>query len=143
MESDENVNPQSHYIENQYIKVYGILKSLQGQKYVQAFRILPIKELNEITYHMLECMNASIYHSNKNPNGNHESNDMYGTPSSNPLKNANLNGTYDNDNVGNGGGLSGVYMQISHLVKQNKSSEGIHIRDICDYFKNLSEAKIR
>jgi len=148
MENDENVNQQqSQFIENQYVKVYGLLKSLQGQKYVQAFRMLPLRELNEITYHILECMNANIYHASKGG-----SNDMYSTApsSSNPLKNANLNGAYNNDNGHNGGGnsfggggLSGIYAQISNVIKQDKSSEGVHLRNICEYFKTVSESKIR
>lgn len=64
MESEE-VKPVEVFMENQYVKVYGIIKSLQGQKNVQAFKIVPIKELNEITHHMLECMNASIYYFGK------------------------------------------------------------------------------
>jgi hypothetical protein len=58
---ESKAEPQTHFIENQYVKVFGIIKSLQNQKIVQAFKIIPLKELNEITHHMLECMNASIY----------------------------------------------------------------------------------
>lgn len=123
MESEEeNTNKQqSQFIENQYVKVYGLLKSLQGQKYVQAFRMLPLRELNEITYHMLECMNANIHHSSKA--GVTGSNEMYSTPaSSNPLKNSNLNENGGNaGNVGGGGGggggrghgLTGIYLQVN------------------------------
>ena len=117
MENEEGNQQQSQFIENQYVKVYGLLKSLQGQKYVQAFRMLPLRELNEITYHILECMNAFIHHSSKG--GNNNSNDMYGTPSgTNPLKNYNLNGAYNNESSFNGSGLSGIHSQVTiSLVK--------------------------
>ncbi len=60
-----NQSNQNQFIENQYVKVFGILKQLQGQKCVQAFKIMPVKDLNEVTHHMLECMNASIYLASK------------------------------------------------------------------------------
>lgn len=61
METEET-KPAQTFIEGEYVRVYGIIKSLQGQKNVQAFKILPIKDLNEITNHMLESMHASIYY---------------------------------------------------------------------------------
>merc|ERR1719245_2913844 len=67
MESEEAKPEQLQFMENQYVKVFGIIKSLQGEKIVQAFRILPIKELNEVTHHILECMNASIHYHTKGP----------------------------------------------------------------------------
>jgi replication factor A2 len=167
MENEENLaNAQAHFIENQYVRVYGIVKSLQGQKYIQAFKILPIKELNEITYHLLNCMNASIEHVSKSSGlGNDYSSAVQGAvPAVNPLKNVNLNGDPEKAAAG---GLSGICMQvrlaetqdqrrhfffqfgyyfslkISNVIKQSKTNEGVHIRDICAYFKNLPEAKIR
>jgi hypothetical protein len=65
-------------MENQYVKVYGIIKSLQGQKNLQAFRILPLKELNEITHHMLACINASIHFTSKAEGGGEVAMDMQG-----------------------------------------------------------------
>jgi hypothetical protein len=65
MESEEVKPQQMQFMESQYVKVFGIIKSLQGEKIVQAFRILPVKELNEITHHMLECMNTSIHFAQK------------------------------------------------------------------------------
>ena len=32
---------------------------------MQAFRILPVKDLNEVTHHILECMDASIHYATK------------------------------------------------------------------------------
>ena len=61
METEEVKAPQM-FIENQYVRVFGIIKSLQGQKIVQAFKILPVKDLNEITHHILDVMNSSIHY---------------------------------------------------------------------------------
>lgn len=54
-------SPQA-FIEGQYVRVFGIIKSLQGQKNVQAFKIVPVRDLNEIAHHILDCMNTSIYY---------------------------------------------------------------------------------
>lgn len=118
MGQDENLQAQTQFIENSYIKVFGIIKSLQGNKYIQAFKIVPIKELNEITVHILECINSSITHANKALNGGvsgvvqdpNESITM--NKQQNPLKNANLNGTFDADR--NTSGLLGLQAQVSH-----------------------------
>jgi len=101
MDSEEVKEPQSQFIENQYVKVFGIIKSLQGQKNVQAFKIMPIKEINEITHHILECMNASIYYLTK---ANNENMDV---ALNNPMRNTNLDG-----NSTSVGGLTGIYDQV-------------------------------
>lgn len=143
MDTEDNMGKQAaqaQFIENQYVKVFGIIKSLQNQKNVQAFRIMPIKELNEVTHHMLDCISASIYYTTKGGC------DSIGMPAmvgnnTNPLKNANLHG--DTGNNGNTGGLNGTYQQVNNFVKHVKNSEGIHIRDICAQFKTIPESKIR
>ncbi len=120
MENDENmVSAQAQFIENQYVRVYGIVKSLQGQKYVQAFKILPINELNEITYHILNCMNTSISLAGKS--NCDASNDHLSVPSiSNPLKNVNLNGNQEKTT----GGLSGICMQVSwQSIRAHQSAD--------------------
>lgn len=88
METEEQRPAQVQFMENQYVRVYGVVKQLQGQKIVQAFRILPVKELNEVTHHILECINSSIYYSSKTSG---ETGDLATTNRvANPLKNANL-----------------------------------------------------
>ncbi|CAF0775509.1 unnamed protein product [Brachionus calyciflorus] len=135
METDEPKPQLSQFMENQYVKVFGIIKSLQNQKIVQAFRILPIKELNEITHHILDCMNASIYYVSK---GSCDNLDMH---MGNPIRESN---TGFGDNAGlSTSGLNGLYSNISNLIKQSKNSEGVHIRDICAHYKNYPESKIR
>jgi replication factor A2 len=135
----EEVKPAQVFMENQYVKVFGIIKSLQGQKNVQAFKIVPIKELNEITHHMLECMNASIYYICKANGQNMENVSISGSGGSGS------GGTRSSGNMDTSvsGGLSGLNLNISNLIRQAKSSEGIQFRDICDHFKTIPPAKIR
>lgn len=100
METEETRPPQMQFIENQYVKVHGIIKSLGGQKNVQAFNIRPIKELNELTHHILECMNASIFYTQK---GNSEPIDMH--------SNAPVTKSYNNQDSSSGG-LTGLHLQV-------------------------------
>ena len=98
METEEARPKQSQFMENQYVRVYGVVKQLQGQKIVQAFRIIPIKDLNEVTHHILECMNASIHYKSKACGGGsggdaaNNTFEMSNTSNTvkNPLKNSNL-----------------------------------------------------
>ncbi len=108
MESEEERPEHILFMENQYVKVFGIIKSLQGEKIVQAFRILPIKELNEVTHHMLECMSASIHYSQAG-SGDEINHDMQMGYNENPLKNANNNSTATS---GNSAGLSSCHTQV-------------------------------
>lgn len=133
MESEEEKPEHIQFMENQYVKVFGIIKSLQGEKIVQGFRILPIKELNEVTHHMLECMSASIHYS-QSGSADEFNHDIQMGNNENPLKNANNN---------NSAGLSSCHTQVSNLIKQSSSNEGMHISEICGYLKSFSESKIR
>jgi len=136
-EDQQHVAASQQFIENQYVRVYGILKVIGGQRILQAFKILPIKDLNEITNQVLECLNASVHYSQK-------SGDISApmTSGAAPLRAAaNHSNTVHHDNAD--GGLSGVQKQVSTIIKQCKSESGIHIKDICDYLKSTNQQKIR
>jgi hypothetical protein len=141
-------------MENQYVKVYGIIKSLQGQKNLQAFRILPLKELNEITHHMLACINASIHFTSKAEGGGEVRMDMqsdgnFSTNQSTSKGNAGLNTLqaqviyilvyifYSFIFV------FVIFKQVSNLIKQSKSEEGVDVQTICATFSNVSKSTIK
>ena len=50
-----------NYRENSYVRVYGHMKSLQDKKCLVAFKIAPVKDFNEITYHMLDVIHSFLY----------------------------------------------------------------------------------
>ena len=43
------------------MKLHRTIKIILGLKSVEALRIRPLKDLNELTHHLFECMNTSIY----------------------------------------------------------------------------------
>ena len=111
MESEEPVNAnkaaQAQYIENQYIKVFGIIKSLQNQKNVQAFKIMPLKELNEVTHHILDCMSAVIYYASKSGCGDNLDIAMAGGGNTKFPGGMNIGGEINSTS-----GLTGTHQQV-------------------------------
>lgn len=126
VEQNDSEGAANPFMENQYVKVFGTIKSLQGQKNVHAFRIMHVRDLNAVTHHILECINSSIHYIAK-ANGDHLG-DM--TSNSNPLKNVNSSGDGD------------LNKQIEEFIKQCRSNEGMHIKDVCKYFKDIPEYRI-
>lgn len=139
METEEVKAPQM-FIENQYVRVFGIIKSLQGQKIVQAFKILPVKDLNEITHHILDVMNSSIHYYAK-ANG-----EQFGETS------VNAGGSFghtaaaksgSNHGDASFGGLSGFQFNLIKYIKASNSSSGVAFNSICQNFPNIPKDKIR
>jgi len=138
----EAKSPQHTFIENQYVKVFGIIKSLQGQKNVQAYKIYPVGQLNEIAHHMLECMNASIHYCAK------ASGENYGGDVATSFGgvNASARPAYG-DQTGAAsasfGGLSGLQLNLTNFIKSAKTSEGVELKEIINNFKGIPANKIR
>ena len=42
--------------EGTYVRIFGVFKTFGNKRQVQAFRIRPVTDMNEVTYHALECM---------------------------------------------------------------------------------------
>ena len=51
----ENIRPFT------YVRVHGSLRSFQGKRSIFSFRVLPIQDPNEITYHALEAIYVQCY----------------------------------------------------------------------------------
>lgn len=45
---------------NDYIQVYGNVKTNRGKKVLMAFKITPIDDVNAITFHYLQCIYNKI-----------------------------------------------------------------------------------
>jgi len=55
--ASENVAPQVHR-DGVYVRVYGMLKNVQGVKSLTAFKMTEVKDHNDLTYHMLDVIQA-------------------------------------------------------------------------------------
>jgi hypothetical protein len=45
---------------NDYVQIYGNIKTNKGKKLLMAFKILPITDVNIITFHYLQCINNKV-----------------------------------------------------------------------------------
>lgn len=48
--------------ENTYVKVHGHIRYFQGKKSLVGFEVEPITDMNELTNHILEVLNAHMHH---------------------------------------------------------------------------------
>jgi len=46
--------------ENTYVRVRGTLRSFGGKKSVVAIKISPLKDMNEMTYHILDIIHSHV-----------------------------------------------------------------------------------
>jgi replication factor A2 len=46
--------------ENTYVRVYGTVRSFGGKRNVTAFKMVPVMDMNEVTYHMLEVTHSHL-----------------------------------------------------------------------------------
>ncbi|KAG6443722.1 hypothetical protein O3G_MSEX002991 [Manduca sexta] len=54
MEQDEDSTPKVQV--NDYVEIYGKVKTNKGKKVLMAFKITPITDVNAITFHYLQCI---------------------------------------------------------------------------------------
>lgn len=45
---------------NDYVQIFGNVKANKGKKVLMAFKIMPIKDINAITFHYLQCINNKV-----------------------------------------------------------------------------------
>lgn len=136
IESETPAKEQQEFIENQYVRVNGIIKSLQNEKIVQAFNIRPLLSMNELTNHMLEVINTSIhYASGGSCGGGMDPN------ATNSLGGGGMKGGNSNNSDSNG--LTGIQHEISAFIKQSKADSGSNVNELYDHFKNYPQEKIK
>lgn len=46
--------------ENTYVRVTGAIRSMKGKRHIIGFKIIPIKDANEVTMHILECIHTGM-----------------------------------------------------------------------------------
>ncbi|CAG9786699.1 unnamed protein product [Diatraea saccharalis] len=58
MEQDDKATPRVQV--NDYIQVFGNIKTNKGKKVMMAFKIMPITDVNAITFHYLQCIHNKV-----------------------------------------------------------------------------------
>ncbi|CAG9561961.1 unnamed protein product [Danaus chrysippus] len=57
---DENDQSTPKVNVNDYIQIYGNVKTNKGRKVLMAFKIMPVTDVNAITFHYLQCLNNKL-----------------------------------------------------------------------------------
>ncbi|XP_054855463.1 replication protein A 32 kDa subunit [Eublepharis macularius] len=121
-----------------YVKVAGHLRSFQNKKSLVAFKLMPLEDMNELTTHMLEVVNAHMILRK----GNLLSTSMMAPRSfaSSAMSTMTSYGGSLNMPVS---GLSPHQSQVLNLIKSSMSAEGISLQDLRAQLHNINLATIK
>ncbi|KAM3615083.1 uncharacterized protein V6R79_023141 [Siganus canaliculatus] len=126
-----------------YVKVSGNLRSFQNHRSVVAFSVRPLEDMNEITSHMLEVVQAHMALGKpQNMSGTGGGMGSKVMPMSRPVSD-HTGGSYAgaNDMVNNG--LSANQNQVLSLIRSCPYPQGISIQDLKQRLSGISLAVIK
>ncbi|KAF7647309.1 hypothetical protein LDENG_00174430 [Lucifuga dentata] len=128
-----------------YVKVSGNLRSFQNHRSVVAFSIRPLEDMNEITSHMLEVVQAHLALSKPQTigGGGGTSSNMVSMPQPGMGSMGGMAGGYAgaNDMVNNG--LSPNQNQVLSLIRSCPEPQGISIQDLKQRLGSMNLAVIK
>lgn len=136
-EDDGNV-----FEEGKEVKVFGQIRSFQKVYTLNALKIRPVEDMNEITVHMLECIKYKLMRQKKasgNMNGASNGGNAAMYNSNTGGGNLKMNGS------SNDMGMDSVQHQVWQMIENYsaQSSEGVAVDDIRSTLKGLSMPQIR
>ena len=117
--------------ENTYVRVCGHVRSIGGKRVVAAFRMTPIMDMNELTYHTLEIVYSHLM-----------LNKLLGSTSGGGMSSS-ANEQYVDNSGGMVSGLSSVQNQVHMLIRGNNSEQGADIDSVCQQLRGVPEKAIR
>ncbi|KAM6968025.1 replication protein A 32 kDa subunit [Aplochiton taeniatus] len=127
-----------------YVKVSGNLRSFQNKRSVVAFRMRPLEDMNEITSHMLEVVQAHMLLSKPQTMMGGGGNEMNSSimPMSRPAMGGS-GGGYSGANDMSGNGLNPSQNQVLRLIGSCPDAQGISIQDLKQRLSGMSTAAIK
>uniref|UniRef100_A0AAR2IPT0 Replication protein A C-terminal domain-containing protein n=1 Tax=Pygocentrus nattereri TaxID=42514 RepID=A0AAR2IPT0_PYGNA len=130
---------------NTYVKVSGNLRSFQNNRSLVAFSVRPLEDMNEITSHMLEVVQAHMLLSKPQAmaggGGGMNSSIM---PMSRPgMGSMGMTGGYSGANAMVNNGLSPNQNQVLSLIKSCPEPQGISIQELKQRLSGVSMTVIR
>ncbi|KAI4889806.1 hypothetical protein NFI96_029155, partial [Prochilodus magdalenae] len=113
-----------------YIKAVGSLRSFQHHRSMVGFSVRRVEDLNEITSHMLEVVQAHLLND-----------DSFSRVSMNKATTSIMSMSRSSDSTSNG--FTANQSQVLNLIKSCSSAKGISIRSLSTALKYLSPYDIR
>uniref|UniRef100_A0A4W5LHB4 Replication factor A protein 2 n=1 Tax=Hucho hucho TaxID=62062 RepID=A0A4W5LHB4_9TELE len=128
-----------------YVKVSGNLRSFQNHRSVVAFSVRPLEDMNEITSHMLEVVQAHVLLSKPQTimigGGGGMNTSM--VPLSRLGMGGNMGGGYSGANDMSANGLSPSQNQVLSLIRSCPDAQGISTQDLKQRLSGMSLAVIK
>lgn len=135
---------------NTYVKVSGNLRSFQNNRSLVAFSVRPLEDMNEITSHMLEVVQAHMLLSKPQAmvgGGGGGGVNSNATPISRPgmggMSSAGMTGGYSGANAMANNGLSANQNQVLSLIKSCPEPQGISIQELKQRLSGMNVTVIR
>lgn len=110
---------------NDYIQVYGSVKTNKGKKVIMTFKIMPITDVNAITFHYLHCIQNRLKmeaDSKKEKKDNNNSAFTSGLPANSMVG--------VTENAGPVNGLNPRQMMVFNLIRASTMEQGISKEDM-------------
>ncbi|XP_062254832.1 replication protein A 32 kDa subunit isoform X1 [Platichthys flesus] len=131
-----------------YVKVSGNLRSFQNNRSVVAFSVRPLEDMNEITSHMLEVVQAHMALSkpqSTSAGGGMSSNitPMMKSDMGNKGTMGGMGGSYSGATDLTKNGLSGNQNQVLSLIRSCPEPQGISIQDLKQRLSGISLTVIK
>lgn len=143
LDSEEPSTDSSVLPPGTYVKISGNLRSFQNHRSLVAFSVRPLEDMNEITSHMLEVVQAHM--SLSKPQTMANVGGMMGThnaPTSRPEM-GRMGGGYAGANDMTNNGLSPNQNQVLSLIRGCTDSHGISIQDLKQRLSGISLSVIK
>uniref|UniRef100_A0A3P8S9I6 Replication factor A protein 2 n=1 Tax=Amphiprion percula TaxID=161767 RepID=A0A3P8S9I6_AMPPE len=128
-----------------YVKVSGNLRSFQNHRSVVAFSVRPLEDMNEITSHMLEVVQAHMALSKPQTTSGAGMTSSSVPPMSRPTMGSSvgMGGSYAGGNDMANNGLSPNQNQVLCLIRSCPEPQGISIQDLKQRLSGISLAVIK
>ncbi|KAJ7985227.1 hypothetical protein DPEC_G00349900 [Dallia pectoralis] len=126
---------------NTYVKVSGNLRSFQNHRSVVAFSVRPLEDMNEITSHMLEVVQAHMLLSKPQTNMIVGGGGMNTSMAS--MSRPGMGSGYSGGNDMSANGLSPSQNQVLSLIRSCSNAQGISTQDLKQRLSGMSLVVIK
>ena len=134
--------------ENDYIRVYGSVRSFKGVRNIVAFKIEPLEDINELTLHIIETMHAHLS-IQKRKSGSYPSmgSSNFSVSSYHSATNMDTTGASSSNNFASYSdqGLTGIHKQLYEMISAFKNDNGFQpmkSRVSCRPFRTMTSKRL-
>lgn len=117
---------------NNYVKIYGSVRSQAGQRVLMIFKLLNVLDPNEVCTHVLEALHSRYKAEEYHVKGDTSSSSTAGMTSG-------LTSSQGNAIVA---GLDSKQLAVFQAIKSTKSEEGIHRSELKSKFSHISPSEM-